>query len=194
MEKTVWVKKEGRFFKIPVGNSDFKFVKGTCENVIVSSKGEIIRRYPTKLKKGEDYYQFIEPRLNLSTGFLQIKVSGGIRKLHKMVAEAFVSKPKGCNKVDYINNDPYDLRAENLRWIRKDENRRISYPWTDIVAFNYRTGTKHTFKEFEDITLQDINRSKDTAGKKWRCRILYKLHNGGGKAFGFLWTAKKITD
>lgn len=46
--------------------------------------------------------------------------------VHRMVAEAFVPRPEGCDYVDHINCVRDDPRAENLRWVTASENVRHS--------------------------------------------------------------------
>lgn len=38
-------------------------------------------------------------------------------RLHTIVANAFLKKPKGANKVTHINGNKEDNRASNLKWI-----------------------------------------------------------------------------
>lgn len=42
--------------------------------------------------------------------------------VHRHVAKAFVSNPDNKPHVDHINSNPFDNRAENLRWVTRKEN------------------------------------------------------------------------
>ena len=46
--------------------------------------------------------------------------------VHRIVAEAFIEKPCEDYEVDHINEDVFDNRAENLRWISSFENKSRS--------------------------------------------------------------------
>jgi hypothetical protein len=46
--------------------------------------------------------------------------------VHRLVAEAFIEKPHEDYEVDHINEDVYDNRLENLRWISGFENKSRS--------------------------------------------------------------------
>lgn len=191
MEKTVLVKKEGRIFKIPVGNSVFQFVEGTGENMIVSSRGEILYRNPKKIKKGEDYYYFKAPRINFCKGYQETSLSKKDKKLlvHKTVAEAFIENPKGYTKVEHINGNKCDNRVENLRWVESIENNdNKPYPWKYIIVTELGTEKKYKLKKLESINTEIFPKLKRC--KKWRSGILSRLENGGGKFCGYYWTAE----
>ena len=51
------------------------------------------------------------------------------RKVHRLVAEAFVENPNPeiFDTVDHISNIKKDNRAENLRWISRESNVRKAY-------------------------------------------------------------------
>lgn len=49
------------------------------------------------------------------------------RKIHRLVAEAFVPNPEGLNSVNHISNDKSDNRAVNLEWMEHGDNVRKAY-------------------------------------------------------------------
>ena len=45
------------------------------------------------------------------------------KRVHRLVAEAFVDNPNLSPEVDHINTDRLDNRADNLRWVSHRENK-----------------------------------------------------------------------
>ena len=198
MEITIKVNDD--LVKVQVENDEYRFVEGSEENLVVSSKGEILKKYPKKrgrgVKERNDYYETVIPS-PAAGGYLQVNIpiKKAVRSVHRIVAEAFIEKPEGYSKVevDHINHNRQDNRVENLRWVTHEENlanrskaTKRTY-WRDIVAKDLVTGKIHKFKEFR--TMKFFAR-KHNWGKGWYTAIGRKLEKGGGNAYGFYWTAK----
>ena len=196
MATVILVKKGNSFIKLPVGNSDFRFVDGTEENMIISSQGEVLKRYPKSYRYGgrKNYYQVVTPKPN-AAGYLQINVPiRGITTLvHRLVAEAFLDNPKGYNEIDHRNHNRLDNRAENLRWCTHSENMsnsnkpKVKSCWKNITAEDISSGEIYEFSRFRDIVPFSLSRGW---GNGWGTAIRRKLDRGGGVAYGFFWTAK----
>jgi hypothetical protein len=85
---------------------------------IISDKGEVYsskhKRFlkPQKHRKG---YLIVNLYRNQSS-----KLYG--KKIHRLVAEAYIPNPDNKPQVDHINRDRQDNRVENLRWATMSEN------------------------------------------------------------------------
>ena len=191
----ITVKKGNDFIKIQVENDEYRFVDGTEENLVVSSQGEVLRRFCKSrgIKERKDYYEVVTP--SVINGYFMIGIP--VRKVpgyvHRVVAETFIENPRGCKEVDHINHDKQDNRVENLRWVTREENQanlskftKRTY-WKDITAKDLATGKRYRFKKFPDIKSFAL---RYNWGNGWGTAIRRKLDRGGGVAYGFFWTAK----
>ena len=194
MEITVKID-DNNFIKLDVGNEEYRFVEGSEENVVVSSKGEVLKRYPKSCRYGgrKNYYEYVHPS-TIGPGYLQVGIpKKGMVLVHRIVAETFIENPRGCREVDHINRDKLDNRVENLRWVTHEENMsnsdkpKVKIFWKDITAKDLTTGKRYRFKKFSDIKSFAL---RYNWGQGWGTAIRRKLDRGGGVAYGYFWTAK----
>ena len=81
----------------------------------VSSLGRVLSLHDYR-GSGKKYLKII---LN-SCGYYVVTLyrhgKGAQKFLHRLIAEAFIEKPEGCDVVDHINTITTDNRLSNLRW------------------------------------------------------------------------------
>ena len=196
MATTITVKiNDDNFIKIQVGN-EYRFVEGTEENLVISVRGEVRKRYPRSYRYGgrKDFYQVVTPKPNAS-GYLQVNVP--IRNtttlVHRLVAEAFIDNPQGYTEIDHLNRNKLDNSVANLRWVTHSENMRnstmhkVRSSWENIVAEDLVTGEIYEFSRSRDIVPFSLSRGW---GRGWSTAIHRKLENGGGVAYQLYWQVK----
>ena len=196
MATVILVKKGNSFIELSVGNEEYRFVDGTEENLVISVRGEVLKRYPRSYRYGgrKDYYQVVTPKPNAS-GYLQINVPirGTTTLVHRLVAETFLSNPKGYNEIDHINHNKLDNSVTNLRYCTHSENMsnsnkpKVKSCWKNITAEDISSGEIYEFSRFRNIVPFSLSRGW---GNGWGTAIRRKLENGGGVAYGFYWSAK----
>ena len=193
---TITVKINDSLLKLEVGNEEYRFVDGTEENLVVSVNGDILKRYPRSYRYGgrKDYYEVVHPKQNIA-GYLQVNVP--VRNttdlVHRLVAETFLSNPKGYNEIDHINHNKLDNSVTNLRYcthsgnMRNSNKPKVKIFWKDITAVSLDTDEVYEFSKFRDITLVATLKGW---GEGWGTAIRRKLEQNGGTAYGFFWSAK----
>ena len=192
---TITVKiNDNSFVKLNVENDEYRFVEGTEENLVVSDQGEILKRYPRSYRYGgrKNYYEYVHPKQNVA-GYLQVNVP--VRNttdlVHRLVAETFLSNPKGYNEIDHINHNKLDNSVANLRYcthsgnMRNSNKPKVKIFWKDITAVSLDTNEVYEFSRFKDITSLATLKGW---GQGWGTAIRRKLENGG-TAYGFYWSA-----
>ena len=191
----ITVKINDSFIKLEVG-SEYRFVEGTEENLVVSDQGKVLKRYPKSCRYGgrKDYYEVVNVKPNAS-GYLQVNVpKRNITTLvHRLVAEAFIDNPQGYTEIDHVNRDKTDNSVTNLRWVTHSENMRnstmqkVRSSWKNIVAEDLVTGEIYEFSRSRDIIPFSLQHHW---GRGWSTVIHRKLEQGGGTAYGYYWSAK----
>ena len=97
--------------------------------LLVSDCGDVIRMASSRRKTLKTWQTFPEKQLSpskIGAGYLAVYVKNqGQRKtlyLHRLVAEAFLSKPFDCNEVNHIDGDKTNNHVLNLEWTTHSAN------------------------------------------------------------------------
>lgn len=80
--------------------------------------------------------------------------SGRKRRVHRLVAKAFIPNPKNLPEVNHIDCDPSNNHAENLEWVTHEENMAYCYKLgrgfakvrKPVVGRNLKTGEQEVFE------------------------------------------------
>lgn len=105
----------------------WRWVKGYEGLYMVSDLGRVKRIAPGR---GARPGHILKP-LKCSNGYLAVCLSVGSRqkqaRIHRLVAQAFLTPVVGKDLVNHINGDKTDNRVANLEWSNKSENAIHSY-------------------------------------------------------------------
>jgi hypothetical protein len=86
-------------------------------NYIVYTDGRIW----SKFKKN-----WLKPKKD-KNGYLSVNISGKTMKVHRVIAQAFLSNPLNHPEVDHINANKQDNNLHNLQWCTTSFNNKKAY-------------------------------------------------------------------
>lgn len=142
---------------------------------IVSTEGKI---FSTKKFTNRGHHKEIKQRKN-KDGYMEVTVGESnnrkTRRVHRIIAMAFIPNPDSLPEVDHIDNDKTNNNVENLRWISGFDNK-------SRIPFETRSNAqKHEKNGNAKLTVEKVKKIR----KLWAEGVTkYKL----AKMFNVGWT------
>lgn len=102
------------------------------------------------------------------------------KRIHRLVAEAFIPNPDNKPCIDHINTDPTDNRVTNLRWVTYLENNRNPITWERHLKA-HRTQEYHnkvTSPERRALYRSEEHIANCRAGAKWHAKPVVCVETG----------------
>lgn len=88
----------------------------TLPGVLVSSDGKI---YVPKRHNKKGHWTYGS---NTAGGYLKVTIDGVQYRVHRLVAETFISNPENKPQIDHKNRNKTDNSVDNLEWVTATEN------------------------------------------------------------------------
>lgn len=122
-------------------------------------------------------------------GYLRINLKAKRNKIysvHRLVANAFIPKPKGKTQINHINEIKTDNNVSNLEWVTCKENinhgtgieRRSKKRLISVIAIDLVTREKTNFESIKEAS------EKTKTSKAHICNCCKSKRNNAG---GFKW-------
>jgi predicted XRE-type DNA-binding protein len=139
-------------------------INGKITNYMVSNMGNILRKEHTQpvwnryQHANRTYPEKIIKQANDKDGYKLINI-GISRRVHRLVAQAFLSNPNNLPQVNHKNGIKSDNRVENLEWVSMSGNTRHAY---DTSLMKGPIGKKNgNVKITKEIAIEIINLIRD---------------------------------
>lgn len=85
----------------------------------VTPEGDVYWQYQSRFK-------LMTPRLN-TKGYPYIQIGGHKKLVHRLVANAYLDKPDGCNVVNHLDENRTNNAVSNLEWTTQSGNMKHYY-------------------------------------------------------------------
>ncbi len=132
---------------------EFKIIKN-FENYSISNFGNVRNDKTGRImkKSNKDGYKVI--------GLTDVYGIYKHKRIHRLIAEAFIPNPDNKPFIDHINNQKDDNRIDNLRWCTPSENSgNTQLPYNNTSGLKGVYFLKSTKKWRAQITINGINKN-----------------------------------
>jgi hypothetical protein len=90
---------------------EYRVIEG-FENYSISNFGNVKNNKTGRILKNSINAQ----------GYFRVNFTGCVKKIHKLVAQAFIPNPQNNICIDHIDNDKLNNNVNNLRWCSQQQN------------------------------------------------------------------------
>lgn len=140
----------------------------------VSSLGRVRRIKPHSVARwGRAWPRLLKPGKS-TDGYPQVNLEGQCRKVHRLVAEAFIGPRPDGMEVNHKNFDKTDARVENLEYVTKPENIRHAFGFPERIEAQPR-GSEHGMHKLTEDEARDVKRRLAAGERQVDIAALYQV-------------------
>lgn len=167
---------------MPTINEEWKRIK-SHPHYLISNKGNVYSEYKNGLlKQMKDAY-----------GYSQVNLNRHAKKVHRLVAEAFLPNPNKLPEVNHKDENKSNNCVDNLEWCSSEYNMNYG----DIKKRSADSQKLHnTWKIYQyDLSgnlVKVWNSAREADRNGFNRRSIYRCCDGKTKSFkGYLWSRTK---
>jgi len=162
-------------------NEQWKDIKNFEGHYQVSDMGRIKSLEREIIKKDKKKSKVKETILKGSKdtkGYIQVELKKdgkrNIKMIHRLVAEAFLEKPKGKDQINHKDGNKENNKLDNLEWCTCQEN--IKHAWENKLN-KARYGEEHPNHKLNKEQVQYIKKNYIPRDKEYGARALARKFN-----------------
>lgn len=125
---------------------------------------KIIKDFPQYMISSDGNVKHIKHNKVLKTfknnkGYMTVRIYNNkiayTKRIHRLVAEAFIPNPENKSEIDHINTIKTDNRVENLRWVTSKENSNNNLTKIHINNRNLKADNNGKSKKIKILDIVD---------------------------------------
>ena len=128
------------------------YLDGERTNFIISSKGRVFSLKYNKSDKIQEMKYFLNKDGHLAIT-LKFHNKNYYKRIHRLVAEAFIPNPDNKEQVHHIDGDHLNNNAENLLWVTSEEHQKFT---KELHQYDIRYGEDNPVHIYSNKQIHEV--------------------------------------
>lgn len=152
-------------------------------NYKVSNYGRVFSKYKNGLLK----------QFNDAYGYFQVNLNRHSKKVHRLVAEAFIPNPNHLSEINHKDENKHNNKVSNLEWCTSKYNMNYGNVLKRSVLSQRNHNTWKIYQyDLQGNLVKIWNSAREADRSGFNRRSIYRCCNGQTKTFkGYQWSKEK---